>query len=147
MTSVSTTEQSSALTSDERTLFRKLAQRLWVIGLGLCLIGAWNSFRAYSAFATVPAATDRHSTTSDSEQQEDNSLLIAVFALLSALPTLCAAWKATRAARLQIDARQAMFALLIDLNAALKWLSFVMFLVLLAVIVAVALLVGALLTV
>ena len=30
---------SSTLTSDERMLFRKLARRLWVIGLGLIFLG------------------------------------------------------------------------------------------------------------
>jgi hypothetical protein len=147
MTSESMQEQHSALTSDERTLFHKLAWRLWVIGLGLCLLGACNGYLAYSAFRDVPSATDRDATTSESEPQQDNSLLIAVFALLSSLPTLSAAWKATRATRLQIDARPAMFALLIDLNAALKWLSFVMLLLVVSLIAFVVMLTGALLTV
>ena len=138
MTSDSIQEQPSALTSDERTLFRKLAWRLWVIGLGLSLLVAYNGYLAYSEI---------RETTSDSQPQQDNSLLIAVFALLSALPTLSAAWKATRATRLQIDARPAMFALLIDLNAALKWLSYVMFLLVFGLIVGVVMMAGALLTV
>jgi len=39
MTSESNTEQPFALTSDERTHFRKLSWRLWVVGLGLFLYG------------------------------------------------------------------------------------------------------------
>ena len=132
MASESNTEQPFTLTSDERTLFRKLSWRLWVVGLGLCLLGATTSFIMIIA--------------SESQRQENNLVPIALFALLSTPPTLCAAWKATRATRLQIDARKAMFALLIDLNAALKWLSFVMFLVILAVIVGVVMFAGALLT-
>ena len=115
MTSESNTEQSFALTSDERTLFRKLSWRLWMVGLGLFLIGGVTT--------SVIIASERH----------QHFWLIAVFALLSTPPTLCAAWKATRATRSQIDARKVMFALLTDLNAALKWLSFVMFVVVLGV--------------
>ncbi len=132
MTSESNTEQPFALTSDERTLFRKLSWRLWVVGLGLCIVGAATSFLMIYG--------------SESQRQENNLVPIAVFAVFSTVPTLCAAWKATRATRLQIDARKAMFALLIDLNAALKWLSFVMFLVVVGAIVAVVMFVGGLLT-
>jgi hypothetical protein len=132
MTSESNTEQPFALTSDERTLFRKLSWRLWVVGLGLCILGAATSFLMIFA--------------SESQRQENNLVPIAVLAVFSSVPTLCAAWKATRATRLQIDARKAMFALLIDLNAALKWLSFVMFLVVVGAIVAVVMFVGGLLT-
>ena len=81
----------------------------------------------------------------DHHRQKHN-LAIAVFALLSTPPTLCAAWKASRATRLQIDARKVMFALLTDLNAALKWPSYFMFLLLLGLIVAVVMVVGATLT-
>ena len=132
MTSESNTEQPFALTSDERTLFRKLSWRLWVVGLGLCIWGAATRFLMLIA--------------SEAQRQETNLVPIAVFAVFSTAPTLCAAWNATRATRLQIDASKALFALLIALHAALTWLSFVMFLVVVGAIVAFVMFVGGLLT-
>ena len=140
MISEATLEHPLALTSDERALFRTLGWRLWVIGLGLCLLGTVTGCRAYSVFA-VQWATDRYETKPSPDRNEDNTLLIAVIALVYAAPTLRAAWKATRATRLQIDARQAMFALLIEFNAALKWLSYFMFIFVFVAIVCVGLLI------
>jgi len=83
---------------------------------------------------------------SEAQRQEHTLVPIAVFAVVFTAPPLCAAWKATRAPRLQIDACKALFALLIDLNAHLTWLAFVMFLVVVGAIDAVVMFVGGLLT-
>ena len=126
------------LTSDERTLFRKLARRLWVIGIGLALVGAWYGFRTYTEFAALTRAAELNTTSGGTEVRKGPHVpsgLATPFLLLTAVPTLFAAWKASRATHLQISARQAMFAVLIDLNAALTWLSLVMLVVVLSVIV------------
>ena len=138
MTNESLQERPATLTSDERVLFRKLARRLWVIAIGLTLIGAWYGYREYTAIAALTRAGDRETaaTVSDGDKVPEGATgLKAALFLFSALPTFFAAWKASRATRVQIDARQAMFAILTDVNSALTWLSLVMLLVLLAVIV------------
>jgi len=127
MTNESLQERPGTLTYDERVLFRKLARRLWVIALGLTLIGAWYGYRTYADIVALKGP-------------EDATLLKAALFLFSAVPTFFAAWKASGATRVQIDARQAMFAILIDLNSALTWLSLVMLIVLVVVIVVVAML-------
>ena len=66
MTSDSHTEHPFALTSDERTLFRKPSWRLWVVGLGLCNLGAATSFLMIMA--------------SEAQRQDTNLVPIAVFA-------------------------------------------------------------------
>ena len=73
-------------------------------------------------------------------------VIIAVWAILTAIRILAAAIRTTSVLRSQSDARSAMFDLLSRLNAELKWLSILMFLLTASIIVTLLLLGGVALT-
>jgi hypothetical protein len=134
-------EQSHACSAEERKLFRKLSRRLWAIGLGLCVVAAGTAVRAYSLIAVSPLATDQDAGFEGNREGYGNAL-IAVWAILTAFRTLKTALRASGATRARTDARSAMFALLSDLTAELRWLSILLFLLVLGVVVAFVLIAG-----
>ena len=134
-------EQSYECSAEERKLFRKLSWQLWAIGLGLCVVAMGTGVQAYSLIAVSHLTTDQDAPF-EGNREGYSDALIAVWAILTAFRILKMALRASGATRARTDARSEMFALLSDLTTELRWLSILLFLLVLGVVVAFVLIAG-----